>query len=205
MLMTLILGLLAVSYAYMNSSVRKISERLETESNQRLIDKADGNLDALETAFASGAVDKSRLILKQLSQGERVVCVTLLMDTKQVSYPETCDLKNSEATIAVSTKSGTTLKIDTRESFAQELEPALRNSFALLLLGFIMTLVFFISAFSYSFRHTARYFLQMLEALSDSKAQPKPSAFLFDFKSFQPLAEGVSTRLKEYEKTCSDL
>lgn len=199
-LITLVLGLLAASYAYMNSSIRTISERLETESNQRLIDKADGNLDALETALGSGSTAKVRLILKQLSQGERVACVTLLMGTKQVSYPEACDLKNSDATIAVSTKSGTTLKIDTSESLAQELERVLRNSFLLLFAGFIVTLGFFILAFSYSFRYTGKFFLQTLESLAQSRAQPTPSSFFFNFKSFESLSAGVASRLQDYSQ-----
>ena len=131
----LFLIVLLIAYEFIQISFQSFSSRLESQANQRLIDKADGNLDLLEASFAKGELQKTRGILKQLSQGERVVCLSLILGDKIVSFPEVCDVKNSDATLSISSKSGATLKIETSQSFGDELMGIIRTAFLGLILA----------------------------------------------------------------------
>jgi hypothetical protein len=144
-LYTLLLLILGASYSFLFHSFSSVSAQQEIDANQRLADKVDGNLNTFEAFIRQNEIEKAKVLLKAIGKNEKVVCTSLLVGQKVFTYPENCDLKQSDRTIAISSESGSIgIKIDTGLTLADELAPKMNQTFTILLLS-LSALMFLIS------------------------------------------------------------
>jgi hypothetical protein len=165
--------LLGTGYQQIMASIHVTSNQQEIEANQRIAEKIDGNLDALEDHIRLNEIDKAKDVLKLLSKNEHIVCTSLLIGTKTFSYPETCDIKQSDRTIIVGSAAGSVVKVDTGLTLAEELSTKVIQAFLVLLVGFFGVLGLFAILFSMAHR--------WMEVKGE---KPKTGSFFFKAERF---------------------
>ena len=139
-LIALILG---ASYSYLLNAVTTLSNQYEIDSNQRLAEKADGNLNAIESLIRENQIEKAKLLLKAIGKGERVACVSLKVGDQTFSSPDPCDVSQSDRTLVIGSESGMLIKMDTGLTLVEELSAKLNRSFFVLGISLLMLLFLF--------------------------------------------------------------
>jgi len=172
----LIVLILGTAYSFILNSVTTVSNQAEIDSNQRLAEKADANLTSVENLIRQNEIEKAKLVLKAIGKSERVACVSLLIGDKTFSYPETCDVKQSDRTIVVGTESGSVIKIDTGLTLREEIGTKLNLTFLLLLLSFGAVLFLFSMIFSMAYHWMENFFAKRVDG---GETPPSQDSFFF--------------------------
>ena len=192
----LALLLLGASYSYLTTSIRTFSNQLEIEANQRLAERADGSLEALESALRANQLDKVREILKQIGKNERVACASVMVGSQIISSPEPCNIKFSDRTIVVGSEAGTLVKIDTGLTLWEELSAKINLTFLLLFLGYAGILALFSLLFSMSLHWISGFFIKKALGPNEANLNSSSGTVFFDSEALFPYGVALEQQME---------